>query len=187
MSCENPKWGFWVDGDFRGKKWQKINPNPHKKRSKLIIDGEWTAGKDGQKYCRHWTKEEINSGYGITKKYGKVKLIKIKCNCCDQCHLAHANEWVTRILCEWKTSGKKGCKIDLTYNKENVPDDYKLSIADYQSWIKRLRTHLKRHDPEYKGFSYYIGGEYGPSKGRPHYHIIIIGWEPSDQSLLPIA
>lgn len=182
MPCENPKWGFWADGNFRGKKYPKVNPNPNGKRAKLIIDGEWFYDKtERKKYCRPWTKEEINNGYGITKKYGKVKLIPINCNCCDQCRLAHANEWVTRILCEYKTAGQKGCKIDLTYNRENVPDEYVLKISDYQNWIKRLRMHLQRHDPEYKGFTYYIGGEYGPSKGRPHYHIIIIGWEPSDQ------
>ena len=83
-------------------------------------------------------------------------------------------------MCEYQTAGKLGCKIDLTYNKEHIPNGYVLSIADYQCWIKRLRQHLKRHDPEYKSFKYYIGGEYGPTTGRPHYHIIIIGWEPKD-------
>lgn len=181
MPCENTKWGFWTNGNFRGKKYPKINPNPNNKRAKLIIDGEWFGSKDGKKYCRKWTTEEINSGYGITKKYGKVKLIPIKCNHCSQCRLQNANEWVTRILCEYKTAGKKGCKIDLTYNKENVPDGYVINYAHQQSWIKRLRQHLKRHNPEYKGFTYYIGLEYGPKGGRPHGHIIIIGWEPTDQ------
>lgn len=176
MPCENLRWGFWADRTFKGK-FQRLNYNPLKKRGKLYLDGDWIS----KKVCRKWTKKEINQGYGYSKKYGKVKLVPITCGHCDQCRLNHANEWVTRILCEYQTSGKIGCKIDLTYNKENIPNGYVLSIADYQNWIKRLRMHLKRHDETYKGFKYYIGGEYGPTTGRPHYHIIIIGWEPTDQ------
>lgn len=181
MPCENIRWGYWCNGLTRGRKFQKVNPNPYHRRAKLIIDGDWYYDKTtDEKICRKWTDEEINSGYGNTKKYGKVKLVPIKCNQCDQCRLERSNEWVTRIMCEYETAGKKGCKIDLTYAPEYVPDGYVLSIADYQKWIKCLRMHLKRHDPEYKGFKYYIGGEYGPTGGRPHYHIIIIGWEPND-------
>lgn len=180
MSCENLQWGYWTKANFRGRKYFKINPNPNGNRGKLIIGGEWTHNKDGTKTCRPWTDEEINSGWGKTK-HGKVKLVPINCNNCDQCRLNRSNEWVTRILCEYKTAENRGCKIDITYNKENVPDGYVLNYADQQSWIKRLRQHLKRHDPEYKGFTYYIGLEYGPTTGRPHAHIIIIGWEPTDQ------
>lgn len=180
MPCENLQWGYWNSGNFKGKQYHKINANPNGNRAKLIIGGEWKYDrKTGEKSCRPWTKEEINSGYGNTKN-GKVKLVPINCGDCDQCRLNRANEWVTRILCEYKTSGRKGCKIDLTYNAKNVPKGYVLSKADYQGWIKRLRTHLSRNDKNFKGFKYYIGGEYGPEKGRPHYHIILIGWEPED-------
>lgn len=73
-----------------------------------------------------------------------------------------------------------GVKIDLTYAPAHVPDGYKLSKADYQGFIKRLRTKIKRQGFNGK-IKYYIGGEYGPKGGRPHYHIIIIGWQPEDQ------
>lgn len=149
----------------------------------MYLDGEWyltNKTKWDKKFeCRKWTIEEINSGYGIVKGK-KVKLVPIPCGHCDQCRLQRSNEWVTRIICEYETNGKKGCKIDLTYNPEHVPEGYVLKKSDYQSFIRRLRMHLKRHDPEYKGFTYYIGGEYGEKYGRPHYHIIIIGWEPTD-------
>lgn len=179
MPCENLHWGYWVSKNTRGKKFLKVNPHPQNKRGQLVLDGEWYTDETGEKHCRKWTIEEINSGYGITR-YGKVKLVPIPCNNCDQCRLQRANEWVTRIICEYQTNGKKGCKIDLTYNPDHVPDGYVLKKSDYQGFVRRLRTYLSRHDKNYTGFKYYIGGEYGETYGRPHYHIIIIGWEPSD-------
>lgn len=83
-------------------------------------------------------------------------------------------------MCEWKTSNQQGCKIDLTYDPEHCPKKYILVKADYQTFIKRLRTDLSRNEPNFNGFKYYIGGEYGPKGGRPHYHIIISGWMPKD-------
>ncbi len=175
MSCLNYKWGAWIPGNLRGKKYFVINPHPLKARSKIWIDGEWT----GKNKCRKWTKEEIETGIGHTKKYGDLKLFPIKCGHCELCNLAKSNEWVTRIMCEFFMK-PYGVKIDLTYAPKYVPDGYKLKKSDYQSFINRLRTHLKRTDPNFTGFKYYIGGEYGPVGGRPHYHIILVGWQPSD-------
>lgn len=175
VQCENLSWGAWIPKTHIGKKYLILNANPEKKRGKLWLNGEWISKEN----CRKWTEEEINQGWGNSKKYGKLKLYPIKCGKCDLCRLARANEWVTRIMCEQKISNQMGVKIDLTYAPKHVPEGYVLKKADYQSFLKRLRIKLKR-----KGFTqkikYFIGGEYGPEKGRPHYHIIIIGWQPED-------
>lgn len=155
-----------------------MNPHPENKRGKLWLHGEWIS----KNKCRKWTEKEIEEGIGNTKKYGKVKIIPIKCGHCDICRLSRANEWVTRCTCEIRSNSGVGCKIDLTYNSLCVPEGYVLKKSDYQSFYKKLKSHVRRNEgPEIaKKMKMYIGGEYGPEKGRPHYHMIIMNWIPND-------
>lgn len=62
--------------------------------------------------------------------------------------------------------------------------------SDVQKFIKRLRRHLeylpkkasKRIGRDYvtTPIRYFAVGEYGGKTGRPHYHLLIFGWKPSD-------
>ena len=62
--------------------------------------------------------------------------------------------------------------------------------SDVQKFLKRLRRHLeyipkkasKRvgRDHVDKPLRYFAVGEYGGKTARPHYHIMIFGWKPSD-------
>lgn len=180
MSCENYSWGVRIPRTTNGNKFQVKNDRPDKKSNKIWIDGEYKYDKSQKKFIkRKWTNAEIEEGYAYTK-YGKLKLIPIKCNNCDLCRLNRANQWVTRIICEFKTSNQQGIKIDLTYSPKHVPEDYTLRKADYQNFINKLRQQIYRDTGKRANFKYYIGGEYGPKGGRPHYHLIIIGWMPND-------
>lgn len=60
--------------------------------------------------------------------------------------------------------------------------------ADVQKFVKRLRRHLEyvpKHDDgrdHCDKIRYFVVGEYGSKTHRPHYHIIIFGWRPSDMT-----
>ena len=62
---------------------------------------------------------------------------------------------------------------------------------DVQLFMKRLRRHLEYQPKKVKGvrdhiehIRYFAVGEYGSKTHRPHYHILIFGWRPSDADLL---
>lgn len=62
--------------------------------------------------------------------------------------------------------------------------------SDVQKFIKRLRRHLEYLPKRGKNrigrdhvttpIRYFAVGEYGGRTGRPHYHLLIFGWKPSD-------
>lgn len=131
--------------------------------------------------------------------YNKAKLswkkgyieIKVPCGKCLGCKLDHANEWATRCTIEaknWTTN----CMITLTYNNPNLPRTITgkptLKKEDVQKFIKRLRK-LKKGIEKWKNpktgktekpIRYFYCGEYGPTTGRPHYHMILFNWKPTD-------
>lgn len=76
--------------------------------------------------------------------------------------------------------------VTLTYDVDNIPDDWSLRKSDYRNWLKRLRKRVG-------SLRYYLVGEYGnvcchgPVKdcqvcdvGRPHYHAILFGVDLPD-------
>lgn len=69
--------------------------------------------------------------------------------------------------------GKDGSFITLTYNEEFRPVNGTVVKRHLQLFVKRLRKYL-----EPLRIKYYGVGEYGEKTGRPHYHIIVIGWKP---------
>jgi len=65
--------------------------------------------------------------------------------------------------------------ITLTYAPEHLPEDYSIHKTELQKFIKRLRKNTG------KELRYFACGEYGDSKGRPHYHAIIFGYDFPDR------
>lgn len=106
----------------------------------------------------------------ITTVYGEDKVVK--CNICIECTLQDTREWAIRIMLELKEH-EESCCVTLTYNEENCPGE--LCKRDYQLFLKSLRKALAP-----RKIRYFCSGEYGSKGGRPHYHIIIFGWCPSD-------
>lgn len=70
----------------------------------------------------------------------------------------------------------QSCFITLTYDEENIPDANSLQPVDLQRFIKRLRKHTWPTHVRYYGC-----GEYGDGTERPHYHIIIFGYDFPDR------
>lgn len=101
-------------------------------------------------------------------------IVTVSCGNCLECLQARSREWAFRIVDECR-SYDQNCFITLTYNNDNLPDDNSVSRREVQLFMKRLR---KRLSPLKVRF--FACGEYGSHYSRPHYHIIIFGWFPSD-------
>lgn len=65
--------------------------------------------------------------------------------------------------------------VTLTYSPDNLPPDLSLNHRHYQLFQKRLRKHLG-YQPRY-----YMCGEYGEARGRPHYHACLFNLHFKDQ------
>lgn len=67
-------------------------------------------------------------------------------------------------------------KVQYTWKPgEKRPDSVQILLyEDIQKFLKRLRK-------AYRGkLRYFVAGEYGEQTARPHYHMILYGWEPTD-------
>lgn len=105
--------------------------------------------------------------------YIKSTNIFVDCRKCPECKLKRAKEWACRLYYELKNH-KNACFITLTYDNEHNPK--KLSKYDIQCFIKRLRERIAPDK-----IKYYLCGEYGDHTYRPHYHIIILGYDFPDK------
>ena len=72
---------------------------------------------------------------------------------------------------------EENCFITLTYNDENLPEDWSLRPKDFQLFMKRLRKRFG------SGIRYYHCGEYGEKNGRPHYHALLFNFDFPDKKL----
>lgn len=102
-------------------------------------------------------------------KYGD-KLLKLPCGKCINCRSNKANEWAVRCYLESKYHSDN-CFLTLTYDDEHCPQY--VSKRDVQIFLKRLRN------AGYQ-FRYFACGEYGSKSKRPHYHLLIFGYMPTD-------
>lgn len=64
--------------------------------------------------------------------------------------------------------------ITLTYNDENINENYELVKSDLQKYFKRLRQKSSNK------IKYYAVGEYGTKTKRPHYHAIVFNSNPDN-------
>lgn len=128
----------------------------------------------------------------------------IPCGQCIGCKIGKREDWVTRMELESRTSDPDGIYfVTLTYNDENIPN-LNLTTGEIMRgkayawkggsetpecvqtlWKEDITLFLKRLRKGYQGgIRYFLAGEYGEKTGRPHYHMIIYGWYPTD--LTPI-
>src|SRR5690554_6820610 len=96
----------------------------------------------------------------------------VKCGQCYECKKERARNWVYKIWLE-AMEHKEKCFITLTY-ADDLNGKRQVSKSDLVKFIKRLRKKIN------KPIKYFAAGEYGEKKGRAHYHIIILGWQPKD-------
>ena len=104
----------------------------------------------------------------------KSQRMYVPCGWCVNCLMQRRREWAMRIqheLIYWD----KSAFITLTYDEVNVPynDEHtwmSLRKEHVQLYIKRLRKEIYP-----KKIKYFLSGEYGPKRLRPHYHAVLLG------------
>ena len=129
--------------------------------------------EDGKKKVQILTHvDDAGSIEDYRKKYEHFghELMLLPCGSCPSCLMKRRKEWAVRCEMEAREY-KDNCFVTLTYDDEHLPD--KLVKKDFQRFIKSLRN---------EGFTirYFGCGEYGSKTGRPHYHVILFGFIPSD-------
>lgn len=70
----------------------------------------------------------------------------------------------------------QSCFVTLTYAPENVPEHGTLKKRHVQLFMKRLRKYSGRR------MRFFACGEYGEQTGRPHYHVVLFGFDFEDKA-----
>lgn len=105
--------------------------------------------------------------------------VMVGCGQCMGCRKAKTMHQTTRILAEAKMH-VDSCFITLSYDSEHYPKGGSLVKKDLQDFMKRLRS---RFTPT--KIRFYAVGEYGSNRNRPHFHVILFGFNFPDR--IPIA
>lgn len=86
-------------------------------------------------------------------------------------------DWSTRVTDEAQMH-EENSFLTLTFSDEYLPEDYSVNKRHMQLFMKRLREEVK------VPIRFFGCGEYGGTTHRPHYHIIIFGYDfRSDRKL----
>lgn len=105
--------------------------------------------------------------------------IMVPCGRCLGCSLSRAEAWSLRCIHE-ASYHERSCFITLTYRDENLPSN----TGDYPTLIPRhVQLFLKRLRKKHGKLRYLYCGEYGSQTQRPHYHMLVFGYEPQDKIL----
>lgn len=95
----------------------------------------------------------------------------VPCGKCPECLKRRVASWSHRLEME-SLRWQRQFFVTLTYNTDNVPissNGFLTLEPDHpKNFFKRLRKSVGK-------CRYYLAGEYGTQKKRPHYHIILFG------------
>ena len=110
-------------------------------------------------------------------KRGVVGDVELPCGQCIGCRLERSRQWAMRCLHE-SSLYDSNAFITLTYDDAHFPPGGSLVYSDFQKFMKRLRKMF----PDYR-IRFYMGGEYGETTARPHYHACLFGFDFPDKKL----
>lgn len=108
-------------------------------------------------------------------------IVKVPCGRCIGCRMDISRDWALRCMCEAQMHSEN-CFLTLTYNDINLPYDGSVKKSELSNFIKRLRKFL---DP--LRIRYYGCGEYGDLLRRPHYHLLVFGYDPPDKEFIHVS
>lgn len=120
------------------------------------------------------------------EKFEKNGFVEVPCGKCIGCLMDKSRDWANRLLLE-SLDHEFSYFVTLTYDDAHIPvSTYSdengefagvsqtLRKRDVQLFMKRLRYYVGQK------IRYYAAGEYGSDTFRPHYHLILFGFELTD-------
>lgn len=116
--------------------------------------------------CYHPMDAWVTSSGGVVlvERGDLVRSISLPCGRCIGCLSDRAQQWAVRIMHEVALQDDN-CFLTLTYDDDHLPPGGTLVYRDFRLFVKRLRK-LRAG----KALRYFVVGEYGGDRGRPHYH-----------------
>lgn len=103
--------------------------------------------------------------------------VDLPCGRCVGCRVERARQWTVRVMHE-ASLYEENCFVTLTYDDDHVPPGGGLRHEDFQGFLKRLRA---RVHPRMVRF--FMCGEYGEERGRPHFHAALFNYSFPDRVL----
>lgn len=107
--------------------------------------------------------------------------LRLPCGQCVGCQLERARQWSVRCMHEAQMH-ERNCFITLTYNDEHLPVYGNLEYDDFQRFMKRLRKRFGS-----KKIRFFMCGEYGDDRSRPHFHACLFGIDFDDREFLKVT
>ncbi len=138
------------------------------------------------------SKKNENGNFYFTMKLQDAnpeKTVSIPCGRCMQCRIRKSREWAIRCSHE-ASMWKNNCFITLTLSPDELSkrdNPHTLVKKDFQDFMKRLRKNyggkeFKQIDQKtVNPIKYYMAGEYGDKKFRPHYHACLFNFDFDDK------
>jgi hypothetical protein len=101
---------------------------------------------------------------------------EVPCGKCPDCRKKYVNDWVYRLASEYKNS-EASYFCTLTFDENHFPPTKEATVRAHQLFMKRLRKKFGK-------FRFFSVLEYGPTTGRPHFHILLFTDTRLDQDKL---
>lgn len=103
--------------------------------------------------------------------------VEISCGQCIGCRAEKSRQWAVRCMHE-ASLHDSNVFLTLTYDDEHLPKHGSLRKKDIQLFMKRLRkfAHPKK-------VRFFHSGEYGDDSLRPHYHMLLFGFDFVDKTM----
>lgn len=102
----------------------------------------------------------------------------VPCRQCYGCRVRKTIDWALRCTHELQAHKGVGVFLTLTYDNENIPSDGGLVKSHLRSFHDSLRKRIKPSN-----YKYFQCGEYGDKTNRPHYHLLLFGFDFPDKTL----
>lgn len=114
---------------------------------------------------------------------GDGRALKLPCGKCVGCRKKRARSWTVRLLLEAQMH-EQNRFVTLTYKDEKLPENKGLRYRDVQLFLKRVRKrgYWFRYGP-HSGVRFFCAAEYGSSRHRPHYHLLLYNFKPQDEEV----
>lgn len=124
--------------------------------------------------------DNLSSFYAYSLKTGDTIPLFIPASCgkCFECLKSKSSVISSRCALDATFTGFDSYFITLTYNDENLPL-HGVNKRDIQLFFKKFRNLFRKNFGYSPLFTWYCASEYGSKFHRPHYHLIINGFDIS--------